>query len=139
MGILAVLSTAGFGLFYGFRLSVDIEEEQNKIAEVLRQAKANSIAIEGGYQWGVRFDNIDVNSAFFALFSGTTYAGSSTTTKYFLPVTVGYQSPSAGISTEVLFTKRTGTTTAAAIIIRLKENTALTKTINISAQGLISK
>lgn len=109
------------------------------MTEALREAKGNAIAIEQGLAWGVRFDNTLATSAFFSLFAGQSYAGSSTTTRYYLPAQVEYQAPAAGSATEVVFTKRSGTTTPVTITIRLKNKPIETQTISISGQGLLSK
>lgn len=137
--ILAILGAIGFGLYYNFSLSIDLEEEQNRITGVLRQAKGSAMAVEQGYAWGVHFDNTDASSPFFTLFSGASYAVSGTTTKYFLPRAVEFETPAPAGTLDIIFTKRTGTTTAATTTVRLRSATSQKKNIAVSAQGLISK
>lgn len=138
MAILAILGSAGFSFYYGFRVTVELEEEQNSIAKILREAKANAIASEQGYAWGVIFSATTTPNRY-AIFTGTNYATSNTTTHYFLPSTIEFETPSSGSSLSIIFTKRTGTTTAATTTIRLISETSKKKDVAVSAEGLILK
>jgi prepilin-type N-terminal cleavage/methylation domain-containing protein len=48
MAILAILAAAGFGLYYGFQTNIKVDEEAQKISDILRQAQANAISGEQG-------------------------------------------------------------------------------------------
>ena len=68
MGILAILATAGFGLYYGFQTNIKVDEVAGNIAAVLRYARANSISGEQGAQWGVRFIYPETGESYYDLF-----------------------------------------------------------------------
>lgn len=140
IGVLALMGGVGLGFYFGYSSNIDLEEEVNRIVSYLNQAKGNAMAIEQGLPWGVRFDNVDSANPFFALFTGADYASSGTTTKAFLSAAVEYQSPSAGGFTEIVFSRRGGTTTAQIVItVRLRDQPEMIKNIDISALGLISR
>lgn len=140
MGIITILGGAAFSFYYGSENLIELEEEQNRIVSALREAKGNAVAIEQGYAWGVHFDNTDTSRPFFTVFSGVSYAGSGTTSTRYLSSEVEYEAPAGGASSDVIFTKRTGTTTAAATItVRLRITPDLKKNINVSTQGVITR
>lgn len=139
LAILAVIIGITAGSYGRYQRTVELDEEANRMYGTLQRARGNAVALEQGYAWGIRFDNTSAQAPFFALFSGTSYTGSGTTSVYYLPASVEFEDPSAGNASEIIFSKRAGTTTAATTTIRLITNTGARKNLVISAQGLIKR
>lgn len=113
-----------------------LESEVQAIRSRLQEAQTRAIAGVEGTHWGIYFNNAS-SAPWYALFPGSSFSAASST--YFLSRIVEFQAPASGTSTAVIFSKRTGTvTTTASVIIRLKNDTAQTKTITISSQGRVN-
>ena len=106
---------------------------------VSRLKDAQSLAIAGASNitWGIRFDNTVSSTPAYYLFSGASYA--TATQRFYFSKGVEYQSPAAGTSTDIVFSKLSGNSSASTtIILRLKSDTARTRTIRISGKGNIT-
>ena len=105
------------------------------VASRLEDAQAKALAGLAGTSWGIHFDN-SATTPFYALFSGSSYTAASST--YFLSGVVKFTTPSAGSTTDVVFTKLTGMTATSTIIkLALKSDATKTATITVSSQGKI--
>jgi len=113
----------------------ELESERDKIIAYLRHARQKSVSQEEGKQWGVRFDNTQSASPKYMLFSGASFSSAAET--IFLSSRVQFNDPSSGNTKDVIFTKITGTTTPASTTIALR-NTGQTKTVSVSAQGVVT-
>jgi type II secretory pathway pseudopilin PulG len=129
-----ILRSASF--IFQNQLLGNLESDGQLILARLNEAQARSMSTLGGVSWGIRFNNSSTPPSY-SLFQGSSYVSASST--YYLSGSVEFQTPAVGTSTDVIFTKRSGTITATAtIIIDLKGNTSSIKTITISPQGNIS-
>jgi len=116
----------------------DLESDARIIVSRLSQAQTMAQAGVQGSGWGLYFDNTTNDSAFYALFQGSVYTTSTET--YYLSNAVQFQIPATGASTSIAFAKLTGKTDTptSSIVISLKNNTNITKTITVSSQGQIT-
>jgi len=114
-----------------------LETDAEVMASRLIEAQTRAIAGVSNTGWGVRFHNATATTPYYALFSGSSFATSTLT--YYLSGLVEFQSPGAGNITDVAFSKLSGTLSASTtIIIRLKTDSAKTKTITVTDKGKIS-
>jgi len=140
MGILAILATAGFGLYYGFQTNIKVDEVAGNIATILRHARANSISGEQGAQWGVRFVYPQTGDSYYDVFWGENYASATTTERSFLTTGVIFTNPAASSTLDVIFSRRSGSlensTTTLTVSIK-NEAGDIMKNIIIEPNGLI--
>ncbi|MBI5732762.1 prepilin-type N-terminal cleavage/methylation domain-containing protein [Candidatus Jorgensenbacteria bacterium] len=113
----------------------NLDGEAQIISSRLSQTQTRAMGGVGGTSWGLHLNN--VTSSFYALFQGSTYVTPIDT--YYLSNTIQFQTPATGASTTIVFDKLTGKTTGTStIIISLKSNSSITKTITVSATGKIN-
>ena len=139
IGILTILAAAGIGLYYNVRLTVGLEEEERAIVSTLRLARSHAVLGERANEWGVRFDNTDAASPFYAVFEGREYASALTVSTSRMAQEIVFQTPPAGLALDVVFAQGAGTTTPTSVTIGLKNNPAQSKTISVSGQGIITR
>lgn len=141
IGILAVLGAAGFGFYYNFQLNIKIEEEGNKIQNVLRGIQQKAISGEENSQWGVRFVYPQNGDQYYDSFLGADYLTGTTTERFYLSSGVIFTNPSASSTIDVIFSKRFGeVATSSPIIISIKTATSdIAKNITITPKGLITR
>ena len=141
IGILAILGTAGFGIYFNFQLNIKVEEEGNKIQSILRQAQQKAISGEENSQWGIRFVYSQTGFQYYDIFWGTSYLTGTTTEKFYLPSGVEFTNPLASSTIDIIFNKRTGeVATSSPVIISVKTTTSdIVKNITITPKGLISR
>lgn len=137
--ILAVISAIGFSYLGGFKSGVDLEETANQIVGKLREAQQKAMAGEDNKKWGVHFDNTGADPFYDIFSTNTDYAGAGVITEriYLTSLTaeVKFDTPVAGQSADVIFSKITGVPSSAQnIVINLQ---GATKTINIETSGRI--
>lgn len=107
------------------------------IATRLEGAQSLAIAGASSSAWGVRFNNVTTSTPLYAYFMGPTYVAATQT--FYLPGGIEFQSPAAGTTTDVVFSELSGNSSVSTtIIIRLKSDTAKTRTIRISGKGKIT-
>lgn len=134
LAIIALLGATGVGYYRGFVKGVEIQSVSKTLAEDLRLARSKSMIGEGGFKWGAHVVNTNGGSQYYELFSTpTNYADASklvisTTT---LSSGLVFSDPTAGASKDIIFTKISGTTTAATVIITSEGNYATTTISNI--------
>lgn len=140
LGIGVILGTVGFINYTGYGSERRLEGVVDGIAATLRHTQSRSVAQEDGKQWGVHFENPSSGADFYQIFSGDTWAAGTREVRRPLGRPVVFVAPTTGNSIDVIFTKRTGTTTAATITLALSSATTTTqKSITVNAQGNIEQ
>ncbi len=130
LAIIAVLGTAGVGYYRGFVKSVELQSVTKTLASDLRQVRSKSMIGEGGVKWGAHFVNVSGGDQYYELFSTpTNYAGGTVTATTTLSRGLVFSDPSAGTSKDIIFTKISGTTTPAIVVI-LSEGQYATTTVS---------
>lgn len=139
LGILAILATAGFGIYFGFQGSVRVGEESEKIADILRQARSNAISGENSAKWGVRFIYPEVGESYYDFFWGENYGVATTTERNYLPTGVIFTNPAASSTLDAIFNRRSGALTVTSTITITVKNEAgdIVKDIIVEPNGLI--
>lgn len=116
----------------------NLDSDSLIVSARLTDAQMRAIAGVGGSNWGMHFENPATSSPFYAIFAGTSYAGVASST-YFLSNAIEFQSPASGAATDIVFNKLSGTAMSAdSIVIRLKSDPSMTKTITVTTGGKIS-
>lgn len=132
----AILAASGLFILRNQFLGV-LDADAEAIKNRLLQAESQAISGMEGMSWGIHFNNVTSTEPFYALFAGSTYISASTT--YYLSGLVEFQNPAPGASSAVVFHKLSGfVSSTASTTIRLRNDSTRTKTITVSAQGLIS-
>jgi len=135
IGIVSVLATASFGIYYGFIAKSDLDMAKKNIVFTLKQAQGKAMAGEDGRKWGVHF--VNGASDYYELFSTPTDyndAAKVINATTYLPGRVFFTEPAS--SSDIIFEKIRGTVAAAAsVIISSPENQ--TSAISVSALGNI--
>jgi prepilin-type N-terminal cleavage/methylation domain-containing protein len=140
MSILAILATAGFGLYYGFQTNIKVDEVASNIATILRHARANSISGEQGAKWGVRFVYPQTGDSYYDVFWGENYASATTTERDFLTTGVIFTNPAASSTLDVIFSRRSGSlaNSATTLTVSIKNEAGdIVKNVIIEPNGLI--
>lgn len=133
---LALAGSAALFIFKNQEIGT-LESEAQAAAARAREARGRAFAGVSGVAWGIHFENA-TTTPFYALFPGPTYA-SSTSTVFNLGTLVQYATLPQGSSTEILFTKLSGTiATDTSIQFKLATDASKTKTLSISAEGKTS-
>jgi type II secretory pathway pseudopilin PulG len=134
IGVIALVGLSGR------KGSNDLLTTGAKITTLLRQAQSDSVAQEGGNQWGVYFSNATNTAPFYALYSSSTYSTSTTVAAYPLPPSVGYLASviPSGSSTSVSFSQISGAdATSQNIVLYLKNSPTTEYYIAIHPSGLV--
>ncbi|MBI5466173.1 MAG: prepilin-type N-terminal cleavage/methylation domain-containing protein [Candidatus Kerfeldbacteria bacterium] len=145
IAILAILASMGFIMFGGYQRRTELDTSARQIAAILRRAQGKAVSGENDKPWGVRFNVDPTNSYVLYRDDGSGYAAA--TQKETLSLG-GYVKIAAvtiqGAGNEVLFQKRTGTTTtygsgSGGIAVRLEDiaDSSKFKNIIVTAQGKI--
>lgn len=136
VAIIALLGAAGAGYYRGFVKSVELQSVSKTLAGDLKHVQSKSMIGEGGFKWGAHVVNTSGGSQYYELFSTpTNYADAtksviSTTT---LSTGLAFADPSAGASKDIIFTKISGTTTAATVVVVSEGKYATTTISSIGA------
>lgn len=135
MGILAVLTTVGFGYYRNFARSIELESTSATLMADLKTAQAKSMAGTDNRKWGIHV--VNGASDYYEMFSTlTTYSDptASVSATTYLPSGIRFSSPTEGNTRDVLFTKITGVATAASVSLIFESTT---RDITIKAVGTI--
>lgn len=132
VAILAILVTVGTGVYRSLARRVEFDEARSIFVADLKQARAASMSGESGLTWGIHVQNSTDDT--YALFSGATYASGTISATTTLPTAVAWTSPVEGTSTDIIFSRITGTTTGATIDMTSE---GVTQTITVTALGHI--
>ncbi|MEK7212177.1 MAG: prepilin-type N-terminal cleavage/methylation domain-containing protein [Patescibacteria group bacterium] len=134
-GILGLIFTMGFVVFRN-QLIGTLDSEAKIISTRLGGAQNRAITSMHNSQWGIYFES--TSTPFYALFAGASYTGAASST-YLLSNLVEFQTPALGNNTSTVFSKLSGSISATTtVVVRLKSDTAQTKTITVSPGGRIS-
>ncbi|MBI5306408.1 type II secretion system protein [Candidatus Wolfebacteria bacterium] len=135
--ILAV-GVSSFNLF-GYRNKQDLDLTAREIVVILRNAQDRSISQESGGNYGVYFDNIDANGAFYDLFNGASYSSGTIIKKIPLKNNISFVIPQNGASSSVVFSPLSGIpVSSSTVAISLKSDILSSSTIIINSNGNIS-
>lgn len=135
IAILAILGTIGLGSYRNFAKTVELDSTVSAIVADSRTARARAMAGENDLKWGAHF--VNGASDYYEIFSTPSdYASPSKTIKdtFYLSRGVIFTVPVEGLTTDVIFTKVTGTTTAETITV---SSEGRNKTINFTTVGNI--
>lgn len=133
VALLGVLGTIGVGNYRNYVKNVELDNTSKIIITDLQNMRAKAMAGEDGLKWGVRF--VNGASDYYELFSTpTNYADAAVSIKQttYLSGTITFSSPASGFNTDVIFSKITGGTSTATIIIGSE---SLSKTIRTNTLG----
>jgi len=139
IGIIAIVSvTATFNIF-SYRGQQELDLTAREIVVSLRNAQDRSISQESGSRFGIHFENPSGDQGFYDLFSGPTYATGTIISKTSLRSIIQFSDPTSGNNKDVIFAPVTGLPNASTtIIISLKRDASVNKTITINSNGQIS-
>lgn len=135
ISIMAILSVLGIGAYRSYVKNVELDSTAKTITSDLKEARSKAMTGQDNLKWGIRFSNS--SDDYYELFSTPTgYSSPSTTTSTvtYLSGTITFTAPSEGTTTDVIFTKITGTTTAATITLTAEGQS---KTITVTGSGLV--
>ncbi len=142
IAILAVLGAIGFGSYYNFQSTIKVDEEANRITEVLREARQNAVAGVDLTSWGVRFVYPTSSaSQYYSLFEGTSFSSGTTTETFYLPSGATFVNPSVSSTLDVIFNSRSGASASSSnITVSINGVSASsTKSILITTKGVVSR
>lgn len=133
VGILAIISTIGFGFYFNFVRQAEIDLAAQTLVFDLKQAQAKSMNGEAGRRWGLYF--VNSGDDYYELFSTPTdYNDPAKEIKVttYLPSNIFFISPAA--TSTILFNKVAGTVISSSTI-SISSPTNQVKTINITNIG----
>lgn len=134
IAIIAILGTVGSGYYRGFIKNVEIQSVSKTLAGDLRQVRSKSMIGEDGMKWGAHFVNVGGGDQYYELFSTpTNYAGGTVTATTTLSKGLSFSDPPADSSKDIIFTKISGTTTPATVVIVSEGSYATTTVSSIGA------
>ena len=134
IGIMIVLATVSFLSLASYRQQQTIRLASQSLTTFIRDAQAKSVSQESGLQWGVRFYTQPAGRAAYYLFTDPTTPLNTVA----LPGGVEYDPAMGALPKDVVFSRITGLPSPpTTIILRLTNQTAVTRTITINAQGTI--
>ncbi len=134
LGIMTLVAGIVFTSFSGFQKSKSVTSDAETVAEILRQAKNETIASKNSNAYGVHFDSNTMT-----IFVGPTYSvGSATNRVIPLPSnnTTLSTSLQGGVS-YVLFQKISGETAQNGTVTVSSSGTTNTKTVTIYRTGVV--
>lgn len=132
----SVIATGAFS----YRGQKDLDSTTLRIASLLREMQARSMAQSSSTSWGVHFDNPATGQAFFSSFYST-YSTSTRSGLYLLSSSLGFSSSTVpvGGSINVTFNSFSGSTaTTTAVKVYLKNKPQSSSTITIYSSGAVS-
>ena len=135
--ILMVMIILSVSMFSFFMKKSDLDSVVNNIISVVNFAKNKTLASEGAKQYGIYFDTV-ANPDRYILFQGSSYAlrEISLDEIHNFPVKIEISSFSfAGLGSEVVFNRLTGTTGNSGSLIVSSSATSSSKTIYIYPSG----
>ncbi len=136
VGILAILGTAGFGMYHNFVKNVELSSMAQTIRTDLKTARSKAQAGTENYRWGIHF--VNSTNDYYEIFSTpTNYADGATEVRdtVYLRGGVTFSNPTEGNTTDVVFVKISGTTTVATIAVTFSGQT---ETINVGVSGSVN-
>jgi len=131
IAVVVILTTSGFNSFREFS---QLNEAHSAILSALRDARSRTLSGNKNTQYGVHFETNQV-----VLFSGSSYSsGASSNEPYAMPSLAKIFSINLGDSSDVIFTRLIGFSSASGtIVVGSISNPQKTKTITILFSGNI--
>jgi len=139
VAILATLMGTAFVEFASYKTRHSFDLDSESLVAALSNAQSKAVQQENGSAWGIRFTNGAQSN--YAIFSGTTFSTSTVVTEEALSSVTTYTNPVSGSSTDIVFSKLTGTPIlggAASIAIKRNGGSGI-YVITVSNSGKISK
>lgn len=136
VAILAVLGTAGFGMYHNFVKSVELSSTAQAIRSDLKATRSKAQAGTDNFRWGIHF--VNSTDDYYEIFSTpTNYAdgGKVVEETIYLRGGVAFSDPTEDNMKDVVFVKIAGTTTAATVGVTFSGQT---ETVTIGAAGSIN-
>ena len=138
IGLIAIISTVGILNLFNYSSYQDLDLSVQKIAAVLRSAQSRSIDSESGGNFGVHFENSLSGGNFYDLFQGNNYASGTLIMRTALKQEIQFIDPVFGNSKDIIFFSITGLpASSSTVIIALKRDNSISKTITINSNGQI--
>lgn len=137
--VLVILATGAALQLVNFQRNAAIESAAKDMVSSLRLAHDRAMlgkdgnADGAGDPWGIRFANSASDA--YETFYGAIYNAGTVKETVYLPPPAAFSAPAEANNTDIIFTKLTGTTTAATITIT---DGTQSKTITVDASGRIS-
>lgn len=139
MAILAAIGVVSIAYLGGYRRSVSIDSEAEKITAYLRQVQNKAMSGESGINWGVHFVNPQTGDDYYAIFRGSSYSADASDETIYLSKQAQFSDPAASSTKDIVFQRITGRPTATTtIILQSAANANLTRTISINSLGQVS-
>ncbi len=136
VAIVMILASVIITSFSKFRNNKVLDTGVENTLSVLAKARGNTLSSKNAYQYGVHFEASQA-----VLFRGATY-NSSDTNNEVAPLDNALEISSVSLTgggSDVLFDRLTGKTSMdGTVIVRVKSDTAKTKTVTINGTGIAS-
>lgn len=133
--ILGILAGAISINLVGYYRNQQLDLAAQQTVASIREAQNKAVTQQGGQQWGIYFRNEASADDFYAVFAGSSYQTSATTSPVYFSSPIGFSTPASGASSTVTFAQLTGLPNASTTVIIT--NGTRTKTILINAQGQV--
>ncbi len=135
LGISVILATGGFLSLSNLRRHQSLRLSAESMVAFLHDAQQRSISQEGGFGWGVHFENSAADRDSYWRFSGSD-SSATAADRVVLPPSVEMDTPSGN----VFFEKNKGLATGVSEVkIKLSNDPASFRTITINTQGTIEQ
>ena len=118
-----------------------LDTATTQLVATFREAESRAVAQSQNTAWGVHLDNTTTTSAFYALFSSSSYAQAYEANHYRLPAGVFFTTSTvpAGSSKNVVFFQMTGATASTTIGLMMPASVGTsTAIITIDTSGFVS-
>lgn len=136
LGIMLLVASVVLSGFLNFRKASLLNSSAELVASTLLGARVKTLSSEGGYAYGVHFENDRV-----VLFRGATYsAGDPNNVATVLPSAVEISAIAlAGGGSDLVFARLTGATTQyGSVTLRVKSDPGRTRAVSVTATGIVS-
>ncbi len=141
IGFMAILGGIGVTNFVNLRRANEFDGAVKIFLSYLRSTQQRAISQDQSLKWGVRVNVPDPGQDFYSIFSCNSNCSATTITDMvYLNPDFQFTTPAQGsVSQDIIFATQTGLPEngATTIVIGRVSDPATTKTITISAQGLI--
>ena len=139
IALIAIITAVALPNLYGRKNTNDLKNTITQIGILLRQAQSDAMLQEGGFSWGVHFQNSTNTAPYYALFSASSSA-ENISSYYRLPSDVGYMSSTLpiGSSLDISFSPILGATTSTSVSLYLLNQPSQVMTISIASTGAVS-
>jgi prepilin-type N-terminal cleavage/methylation domain-containing protein len=134
VAIVVLIGSMGVGMYLNYGKTVEVNGIAQSISYDLKDAQSKAMTGEGGFKWGIHFFNT-TNDNYQIFSTATDYSSATVASTSYLPSTVTFSSPASGLSTDIIFSRISGTTTPSSVVLVSQGNT---RTVSVSSLGSIS-